>query len=414
MSCVQGMKQKQIYQLLFVAFFVRLLLASIPGFRIDVTAWYAWAIRMYELGPSHFYSPQVWTNYTPGFLYVLWFLGMLHHAFQIDTTLFYYILKLPAILADLGLGWLVYKELKNRVAMKYVFMAVMFIVLNPALIFNSTVWGQVDSILTLFIFLSISSLRKNKLYLAIFFLALSFLIKPQAVAVFPIYVLWIFSKRTTIALKLRHAALSSLFFIGTLFLFSIPFFAFHIVPGLFTLLRNMVGDYPYTSLFAYNLWGIVGFWKSDSILFLGLSYQQISILLFIAFWLLIGFMYHKKHLSLYSLATLACLAFYFLPTRSHDRYLFPAIPFLVISAFEYLSSSLMYLSILISVLHFFNLYYVYVYYNEIYAKLPHMLYYEPIYHYLDSNGSVLSFASMVAFLVISFELMVVKEKDHLL
>jgi len=51
-------------------------------------------------------------------------------------------------------------------------------------------------------------------------------------------------------------------------------------------------------------------------------------------------------------------------------------------------------------LHTINLYYVYVYYNEIYLKLPKTLYIPGVYEWLENEGKLLSAISTVIFAII--------------
>jgi len=63
------------------------------------------------------------------------------------------------------------------------------------------------------------------------------------------------------------------------------------------------------------------------------------------------------------MSALATLGFYFLPTRVHERYLYPSLIFLILAAIEQKSSKIIIFQILLSLVHFLNLYYVYIYYN---------------------------------------------------
>ena len=66
--------------LLFFLFFaslgVRLLAASLSkGFGSDTACFASWADRIFQTGPGGFYSPDVFTDYPPGYMYVLWIVG---------------------------------------------------------------------------------------------------------------------------------------------------------------------------------------------------------------------------------------------------------------------------------------------------------------------------------------------------
>ena len=94
---------------------IRLVLANVPGFKIDTDDWFAWALRLDEVGFSKFYSNQVFSDYTPGYMYILSLLVFVKNLLQIDNPTFYLILKLPAIFAEIILGALIYLKLKQIV-----------------------------------------------------------------------------------------------------------------------------------------------------------------------------------------------------------------------------------------------------------------------------------------------------------
>lgn len=385
-----------------------MLLISLPGFKIDVDAWFAWAIRLNQLGFSHFYSDQVWTNYTPGFLYILGFLGFIKNLFQISNLHFYIILKIPAIVAEVLIGVFIYKEIAKK-SLFWGRIAAVIALFNPAFIFNSSVWGQIDGLLSLTLIASFYFLNKKKLILSAIFWGLGFLIKPQAIAVLPIFVLFLI-KNLSIKNFLKITIPSLL----TVFLISLPFFINQPFSGIPKLFSNMVSDYPQTSLFAYNFWGIIGFWIPDNQLWNNLSYQMWGYILLVSYWITISYFYLKKKLSLYVLAALATLAFFFLPTRVHERYLYPAIVFLVFSAALLKSRLVFLLTSLLSIVHFLNLYYVYIYYNQFYLKLPEVIYNPVVYNFLANNGKNLSIISNIIFILISASIIryyVVSKKD---
>src|SRR3990167_7838657 len=106
------MKIDIFYLILFAGLAIRLTLAFLPGFYIDTNVWYAWALRLNESTFNNFYSPTVWTNYTPGYLYILSFLAAILYKVALPKS----------------------KQLAKILAV--------FIIFNPALIFNSSIWGS--------------------------------------------------------------------------------------------------------------------------------------------------------------------------------------------------------------------------------------------------------------------------------
>ena len=89
------------------------------------------------------------------------------------------------------------------------------------------------------------------------------------------------------------------------------------------------GGYAYTSINAFNLWALYGLWVPDGSLYI------VGWALFGAFTVFVLYSLHKRFkvsndfLAIFS-AFMLLLAFFMLPTRIHERYLFPAISMLAL------------------------------------------------------------------------------------
>jgi hypothetical protein len=89
---------------------------------------------------------------------------------------------------------------------------------------------------------------------------------------------------------------------------------------LFDLVKKASETYPYTSLYAFNVWSIVGdFWKPDD------AFVAYGAVLLAAGLLAscVPLWWRRDTATFLAAGTLAAAAFYFLPTRAHERYLFP-------------------------------------------------------------------------------------------
>lgn len=392
------LKDRFLISVLLIGLIIRLILTPIIGFKFDVDTWFAWADRLNNVSFAYFYSDQVWTSYPPGFLYILALLGLIKNLFQINNPQFFLILKIPSILAELAVGILVYRIIPNNFT-RWKRIGLILVVLNPAFIFNSSIFGQFDGLFSLTLLLSAYFLNLNKIVLSSIFWGLSFLLKPQAILllpVFPFYILQNFSIKNILKITLPATLLIYFSFL--------PFFASNLFSGSANLVTGLMGYYPYNSIFAYNFWGIFGFWISDKINLLNITYQNWGYILFMIFWITTGYFYYKKKLSILALCALTALSFFFLPTRMHERYLYPSLVFLILLSVLLKSRYLIIGTTLLSILHFLNLYYVYVYYNEFYLNLPKTLYIPILYNFLDTNGKLLSIVSTVLFIFISISI----------
>lgn len=385
-----------LYYLLLSGLLIRLIFADFPSFHVDADTNFAWAIRVVEVGFGNFYSKDIWTNYTPGMIYVFYLLGLLKNIFSLDNNQFYFILKIPSILADLTLSTFVFRQLFYITSRKLAFLGLIFCLYNPVFIFNSSIWGAFDAPLTLFTFLSIYYLAKKQLVISSVFFAIALLVKPQAVATIPVFGLFIL-KNFSIPNIVKLFMPSLL----TVIILSLPFFPQDPIFGFFNLFLKMAGDYKGNSLFAYNVWGIFGFWIDDATNLGFLPYRVWGLTLYSLFWFFTYLLFFKRKFDAFTLSTLAFLAFFFLPTRVHERYLFSAIPFLILVSQQFKSRMLIIATIILSFLHAANLYFVYVYYNEFYLKLPKVLYIPNFYEFLETQGKVMSIISTLLFLLIT-------------
>lgn len=388
-------EHRSLFILIFLGLSARIILIFLPGFKIDIGDWFAWSVRLSHFNFAQFYSKDVFTDYTPGYLYVLSLLGFLKNLLLIPDNIFYLLLKTPAIIADLIIGIIIYEEVQKYASRKIALLALSATIFNPVIIFNSSIWGQIDSILTVFMLVAVMALKKNKLILSSIFFGLALLVKPQALALLPLFAFFLIN-------RFKLSGLFKLLVPGILIIFilALPFFPNQTLMNFARHILNTANEYSYTSVNAYNLWGIVGFWIKDNTIWNNLSYQTWGYILLVAYWIILGYFYFKKKLSLYTTSALAAMGFFFLPTRVHERYLHPAIVFLILTATFLKSRLLIILTGILSLLHLLNLYYVYVYYNEFYYKLPKILYNSTLYNLVSSSSKILSLVSLIIFILI--------------
>ncbi|TET18122.1 MAG: hypothetical protein E3J81_00765 [Dehalococcoidia bacterium] len=314
--------------------------------------------RLADVGPRDYYLAD-YQHYLPGYLYVLWGIGELNEALfpNVSDTTDFIILKLPANFFDFATAVLIFKILAKRTSFNLGLLASSLYLFNPAVLYNSAVWGQFDGVLTFFLLSAVYFLLERKPELSAILLALAFLVKPLAIAIIPVFGL---------ALVLRtppkRVLLSAAFAIGILFFLPLPFFWGDPAFGMISLMQKQLDFYPFTSLNAFNLWWIFRSspLESDAPTWLGLSRQTWGFLLWLAAQGAIGLWLFKRRQddwSVYWAVSLTLFAFFILPTRIHERYLFPFFSFFLVSAM--LSRQripLLVLYMCLSILHFLNLY----------------------------------------------------------
>ena len=139
--------------------FILLYLLPGSGFDADLVSFRFWADDLARNGLSGFYQRDFFHDYTPGYMYVLWLVGTVGRAAGGIGDL----IKIPPILADLGLGYLVWsmiRELGGRERLALLGAGV--VMLNPIFWFDNVVWGQVDSVGVLFLLLGVRSLWRDQ------------------------------------------------------------------------------------------------------------------------------------------------------------------------------------------------------------------------------------------------------------
>ncbi|PIS09300.1 hypothetical protein COT75_02225 [Candidatus Beckwithbacteria bacterium CG10_big_fil_rev_8_21_14_0_10_34_10] len=352
--------------ILLLGFLIRLILSSLPGFKADTNAWYAWADRLVNLPLKKFYSSNIWTHYTPGYLYILWILGIIKKIFNIsDPIILRQLFRLPSNVSDFLTSILIFKIFKKK-SFPWKYLGILYF-FNPVIIFNSSVWGQVDSVLTLLLLVSIYFLLNKKIEFSGLFYALAFLVKPQAVFLAPVYFLFFLKKKIFSSNKMLIKTVNFLLvFLIVGILISWPFFPKSNVFGLFKLINQMGKDYPYSGLGAFNLWQLFEPFKKDNLLVYGVSRFNWGLLLYSFFTIIISFILwfrrKTKNKDYYLAATIFLFIFFLFPTRIHERYLFSIFPFLLISAGLLKSRFLIFNYLILSLFHFLNMVYIYCYY----------------------------------------------------
>ncbi len=168
---------------------LRLIIAYLfpgSGFGVDLAAFRFWAADLAQHGPHGFYDRDFFHDYTPGYLYVLWLIGIVGSAIGgVGVTL----IKIPAIFADLAIGWLVWSMILELGGRRSLALAAAFVaVVNPISWFDSVVWGQVDSVGVVFLLLGLRDLWRDRPERAAIFTVIAALIKPQLGILIPILV----------------------------------------------------------------------------------------------------------------------------------------------------------------------------------------------------------------------------------
>ena len=311
--------------LLALAFGVRLWALPAPGFTTDVTTFMAWAERLAAAGPGAFYEPGYFADYPPGFLYVLWGLGSVFDGEALRLAV-----KAVSIPFDLGIALLAVRLARRAGGPTFGRLAGGpssgrlaggLWLLSPAAVIAGPFWGQVDAVGSLVLFASLAAAGRSRWALAGVLAGLAAMVKPQlgvGVIVLTAFAAYALVRGNRRPLRAVAAAAVAVLALG------LPFRTGPL--ELMTLVLDAAGTYPYTSLYAFNPWSLFAdFWVADDpyvvtgglLLALGLAASCAVAV-------------RRRGADRFLVAgALATMAFYFLPTRAHERYLFPALVLLL-------------------------------------------------------------------------------------
>lgn len=385
--------------LVIITFVIRILISTLPSFEYDESAYRIWSQRLVEEGPSRFYSQEIFTNNPLGGLYLFWIVGISKSMFLPNLSFvsknYDFLLKLPANISDIIVGVLIYSLIKKVRNQKWASFGYLAYVLNPALILNSSVWGQYDAVATLFLILAAYMAFKKRIGLSVISSAVAYTLKPQAIFFVPTLAILL-----VLNFKLPKLCIALFIFLLTLILLYLPFFPSNPIYGIVYANRESATLFNCTTCFAFNFWGIFGNWQNDLQKFVGIPlFAWGLILLFITFipiFFLKPFDLKFKPPYFYLTAAISIMAFFIFLTRMHERYLFPFFPFILLAALMLRSRILIGFYILVSCLHLLNLYISYAYYNNL-AEVTSL----PINNLID-NFKIFSFISFLVFVLLYF------------
>jgi dolichyl-phosphate-mannose-protein mannosyltransferase len=301
--------------LLLAGLIIRLALLDVPGHYGDSVVMTRWAEAMAQYGPWHFYEHD--GAVYPALLYVYWPLGVLFDGAQLAK-----VIKGVSIPFDLALGVVVYVVARRMIGSIRALIAPAIYLLNPSVLLAGPVWGQVDAAGTLAYLLALLAVVGRRWGTAGALGSLAILIKPQfGLVVLPIGILAVIAWRETG--KLAPIVDSVL---GGILVYAAVALPLRLDPISFVSRAAGVAiDKPVTSAYAPNLWSVlVGYGIQDApyaligvgLLLLGLAAS------------LVPLRYRRDLPTVLAVGLFMVLAFYILPTRIHERYLFPAIALL--------------------------------------------------------------------------------------
>jgi len=383
---------------------IRLVLARhSAGLSFDVGLFREWSDRLVERGPSRFYERGYFADYPPGYLYVLFVLGKMSLLLRGEPPSIG-VLKLPGIIADLGVAVFALL-LAARITPKASVgrlpagaTAAAAILLNPGLILVSAVWGQVDSMLALLVLAGIYALATGRPSMTrelcgVVVLAIAVATKPQALLALPVLVIVVMCRHLGVGTSGWRAwgkivARVGLYVVLAAAVVMAMFAPFGVSPREIPDFYRSAGSvYPFTSLWAFNIWGALGFYRRDVIpeaatvggftaYYVGLAaFAVATIAIMVMAWRSFARRVDTTAVAVFGVVAVTCAAFALL-TRMHERYLYLAVaglaPLVGRRPFRWALA-------IMSVLFFLNVHFVYVLFSPRVAAPGHAWTIQPLY-----------------------------------
>jgi predicted membrane-bound dolichyl-phosphate-mannose-protein mannosyltransferase len=342
------------------------------GFESDLATYGSWALTLAEHGPGGFYANAGFVDYPPGYLYLLWPIGLLIRSLgEAGASAGVDLVKLPAMLIDIAVGYVLYRLVLGWAwpgprAGRLALLAAALYLLNPVTMYDSALWGQTDAAGALVVVLGVAALVRGNSEGATALAAVAALVKPQfGVVLVPIVVFILVKRhlvrpgsgplhpsfgppaiagwleRTQGPARLVTSALTGL---AIFHLLALPFGMG--LDGYLRLVTDAAGGYSYLSVNAFNAWALVGSggtpplaesmrWSDDTLPLVGpIPAVAVGAVLLAAgfLWALLRAAVRDDRWTLLVAAAALCLFFFVLPTRVHERYVFPALAFLPLLA----------------------------------------------------------------------------------
>jgi hypothetical protein len=352
------------------------------GLETDLGFFLSWTRTLTEVGPGAFYASAASANYPPVYPAILWVVGLVAHPLAAITgsSLDHAIvdlLKVPSITADLLIALLLYRAGSRWASQRVGVIAAALYLFIPVTWYDSALWGQVDAVGTLVMLGALLLLVEGWPEAAAAVGALSLLVKPQDAIVLAVIAPVLVRRHLLRAgsgpvpvLGRRMAAVdralggllreqgpvrlgtsavaAGLAFILPLLPFDIIRFApaslsdvpvIGHVAGAISLVLSLGSQFSVLTVNAFNAWALVGpsplasimgttggAWTPDALVVVaGLPAWLFSAILLAAATLLVlvGLLRRDGWVPILGGFALLALAFYLIPTRVHERYLFP-------------------------------------------------------------------------------------------
>ena len=292
----------------------------LEGYHGDIRGQQTWGNQALKNGVSSLYAEHT-TDYPPLYLYVLkfnaWVNLRLFRNTEVMTRNYVFISKMIPTVCNLTIGLGIFAHFRKR-SFKKALLGMCLYLFNPAIVYNTAYWGQVDSVNALFMFFCILFLVNERYMWSTICISLAVLTKIQSIILLPLVlaIVLVNSERKDVFKMLFANA-------AVVLTVLMPFIRGGVIVQLVRRCLFSVGWQPYVTANAYNIWFLVSprtpeDWLTtlrDTYTLSGISLRSIGFALIIAYTLLVLYQV-LKHRNLSSSEDSETLS---LPTRLHAR-----------------------------------------------------------------------------------------------
>ena len=336
---------------------------SSEGFTTDLDTFKSWANLANSVGFGQIYHEDIFLDYPPGYLYVLVFLEKLRLllGLPMESQAYSLLIKMPSILADLFCGGAVLLLAQRKLGEKSALLLSGAYLFCPAVFLNSAQWGQADSFCTAILLGSLLLLCQERYIPSAVLYGLSIACKPQMFIFAPLYLFFALKRR-----RFGMLGLGVLLAVGTLLLTALPFTQDFNFLWLLERYQSTLDYYSFYSVNAYNFWSLIGWnWKA---LPAGLAGDALDLLGAVIATVLCGVWVFrsKSRAVVFYCPALLMAAMYAFSVKMHERYLFPALLFLLLSFVFTKDKGMLRAFALCAVAHYANVAYVLWQFREYY------------------------------------------------
>jgi len=347
---------KAVIAIFMIGLAIRIILALTPlQCSVDVNIFKYWGDQIVAGGFTETYNTlKDSIDYPPLYVYVLFIASSIKNLFagtEIQGIVYSFLLKLTPIIADCVIGVIIYKMCNKTISAEWKAFIVAAWILNPVVIADSAVWGQVDSVLAMFVLLAVYCAQEKKFLFSGLWLGLGVMLKPQAIIVAPIifFILlrYFIIEKHSWGQKFARLGFTVLGFIAGAVTPCLPFM-FKMgpvetellgktlkLPWILSLFIGTANHYSYTSVNALNFWFLLGKnWIADSEKVANISLfswgMAAIVMICIVIWVFF-LMYKKKDYMPYVFAGVLYIFVAMFAPRMHERYFFPAVAFFAVA-----------------------------------------------------------------------------------